>query len=380
MFLIEMPPWSADVSSYPDLLQKQEQKILVFQLFTLLSSSYQIPDGGIQWVPRTSQSQQSEEGWESLGPTLGSFDRIPDGDPFRKQSQKLQSLNSLAEGARGSSLPWGHFSSGQRNIVQQRPYLQRLPTDLSFMTELSQQSLNLHGPSSGKLELVHVVERPGYQHIPQASQVHPFLQPQDRINEVPQTNDQRTLVPADFKPNMSKVLQESFHNSQGTATSRDPQNLDSLGPFEKTAQSKVQNLRVKPPSKFVAYVHYLDQNPIVHQMFSQNSNHSWYTTGLSAGSIYGNQRTPKQTEVRGSNTRVESTKPDVSTWTPKQVAEFQPDSSAMRLTKPFPNRVQRVQKHLSQAEPQPKLVQLLAETENQKPDSFSGVSQTSGKI
>ncbi|XP_024866909.1 uncharacterized protein LOC112451536 isoform X2 [Kryptolebias marmoratus] len=350
--------------------------------------SYRLPHDRSQWEHLYTPNQKFKgEEWETSGPTLGSFNRIPDGGDLGKPSQKLKSLNSLAEEARDSGLPWDQSSSAHRNIVQENPSLQRLPTELSFgMTELSPPSLSLHGPS-GELEVFHMMERPVYQNSPQTHQTHLFMQPQDYIsNEPPQTNERKTLVPADFNtniPNWSKVLKETFHNEQGPETSRDVQNLESLRPFESTVQSRVQNIRVKPPSKYVSFVPHLNQKPVVHRTRSQNSNPSQYPTVLTAGNGDGNQRTRQQTELGGSNTGEERVhkRPDVLILTPKQVLEkvqVQPDRSSIKVTNQFPNQVEWVLKSLSQTEPQPMLVQSLAETENQKQESVPGVPQTSG--
>lgn len=299
---------------------------------------------------------------------------------MERQSLKLQSLASFTEGSRNSGLPWGQSSFGQSNFNQQSPSLQRPLIDLSFgTTEPSQPFLSLHGPSKAEPELVHM-EGPVYQH--QTPKVHPFLQPQDHIRtELLQPNERTTLAPVGFKsnvPNWFKVLQESLHSEQGTGI-RDVQNLRSLGPFQRTVQSRVQNIRIKPPSKFVSFVPHLNQKPVVHQT-PQNYNPSVHATGLTAGSSDGNQRTPQHTELRGPSMGDEYVKrPDVLTLAPKQVLEqvqVLPDGSSIKVTNPFPNQVEQAQKHLNQVEPQSELVQSLAKTETPG-QSASGVS--SGK-
>lgn len=355
------------------MLQNQKQG---FQcLSTLLSRSNRLPNGRIQWVHLKAPNQNFEgEKWTTSGPTLKSFKSMP--LDHLEKSQKFQSLASFTEGARNTNLPWGQSSFSQSNFNQQNPSVQRPLIDLSFgMTELSHPFLSLHGPSKGELELVHM-ERPVYQH--QTHKVHTFLQPQDHIsNELPQPNERTTLVPVSLKgnvPNWSKVLQESFHSEQGTGI-RDVQNLGSPGHFQRT-ESQVQNIRVKPPSKFVSFVPHLNQKPVVHQTHTQNSNPSLYATGLTAD---GNQRTSQQTKLRDPNMGMEYVKrPDVLTLAPKQVLEkIQPDGSS-KVTNPFPNQVEQVQKYLNQVETQSKLVQSSAETENLR-QSALGVSQTSGK-
>ncbi|XP_013878075.1 uncharacterized protein LOC106527668 isoform X2 [Austrofundulus limnaeus] len=322
--------------------------------------SYWLPSGGPQWVQLKAPNQNFEgEEWATSGPALKSFKRFP-GDHL--ESQKLQSLASFTEDARNSDLPWGQSSFGQSNFNQQNPSLQRPLTDLSFgMTELSQPFLSFHGPSNGELELVHM-ERPVYQHQPQTHEVHPFQQPQDHIStELLQPDERTTLAPVGFKtniPNWSKVLQESFHSEQGTGI-RDVQNLGSPEPFERT-ESRVQNIRVKPPSTFISLVPHLNQKPVVHQTHSQNSNPSLYPTDLTAD---GNQRTPQQTELRGPTMgELYVMRPDVLTLAPKQVQENV--------------QVEQVQKYVNLVEPRSRLVQSLAEKENSEQPA-SGVSQTS---
>ncbi|KAK5598683.1 hypothetical protein CRENBAI_006167 [Crenichthys baileyi] len=228
------------------------------------------------------------EAWGTPGPsekciTLGSFDRIPNA-PARENvgssSRTLVSLNKFPKGDDDTGLPWGQSIIGQSDIGQ-HPSHQSLPVDLSSsMAGLKQPTLNLYG-YSGVGMAVDELQNPVYQHQyhykPNQAPHHPtFLQPQDHVrNELPQPSKQKILDPGEGKsaiPDQSDSLQEFLYNKPTTVPIQEVQNLEGVGPVEWNIQSRVQSIRVKPPSKFVSSVLRLNQKPIVQQTNSQSPN------------------------------------------------------------------------------------------------------------
>lgn len=294
------------------------------------------------------------------------FDGVPDvpvNGLLGSLRKKLESMNSLTEGHWPSTLTWAQPSPGQ--TAGQDPDLKRLPSH--GMSDLNQShetkpALSLHGSSGGGMEMANVV-RPVYQppaeyKPPQTARVLPFLQPQDHIrNELLLPSKYQRHVPADSKdatfktpiPTWSELLQESLSN-------KDFQNKEGPGPVERrNVRHKVQNIRVRPPSKFAASGLALNQKPVVQPVYSQSSDLLQLTN-------YGAQWTSKETpEHQGSNTRQDHVveKPSVVMTQERglhgaQVKQNYPVS--INLTKP------------DWAGHQHKLVQSLKETDGGRPE------------
>ncbi|XP_029282165.1 uncharacterized protein LOC115004623 [Cottoperca gobio] len=126
-----------------------------------------------------------------------------------------------------------------------------------------------------------------------------------------QSQSEKKYIPANAKlitskntlSDLSKETDVSASTEPtSTATSRVNQNLERPGIDERrnieTVQSRVQNIRVKPLSKFVSSGHQLNQKPVIQQANSQIYNPSQYATGSIAG---GNSRASQHlAEHRGS--------------------------------------------------------------------------------
>ncbi|GLD72007.1 uncharacterized protein AKAME5_002333100 [Lates japonicus] len=196
----------------------------------------------------------------------------------------------------------------------------------------SAQTLSHHGSSGGGTEMANMEERVASQpqslYDPsQASKLHQELQSPTQDNPDPHSitgsklilpSRERKYVPADTKhkntiPDSSRGTQDSVSNElTSTATSQIDPNLERTGSIERrnieTFQSRVQNIRVKPPSKFVSseHHHHLNHKPVVRQRNAQIFNPSQYDTGLTAVSNDGNHWTSQQLQDhRGPNTRQE---------------------------------------------------------------------------
>ncbi|XP_047242995.1 uncharacterized protein LOC124881473 isoform X3 [Girardinichthys multiradiatus] len=298
---------------------------------------YQLPDAEHLDAP---VKNFKGEAWGTPGPsekyiTLGSFDRIPNA-PARENvgssSQTLVSLNKFPKGD-DTGLPWGQSIIGQSDIGQ-HPSHQSLPVDLSSsMAGLKQPTLNLYG-SSGVEMAVNELQNPVYQHRyhykpNQAPHLHTFLQPQGHVrNELPQPSKQKVLDPGDGKsaiPDQSDSLQEFLYNKQTTVPIQEVQNLEGLGPVKWNIQSRVQSIRVKPPSKFVSSVLRLNQKPIVQQTNSQSPNLSKYVFAMTPASGDENHRSYQQTTENRGSKPVEKHLPErPDALTPMQVEHQHP--------------------------------------------------------
>lgn len=231
--------------------------------------------------------------------TLGSFDNIPNAPVGENlDSQTLLSLNEFPEGGRDIGLPWGQSTIGQRDIVQ-HPQLQSLLVDLSSgLEDLKQPTSNLYGSSGAGMEAGEI-QKPVYQpqYLYKPTEFQSFLQPDDHIwNKPPQPSNLNTLDP------VKNSIADPFDHLQGFFYNR-PLNTaptqEGPGPIGWNIQSRVQSVRVKPPSRFTSSVLHLNQKPIVQQINSQTTNLLKHASGTPLPSIDGNRWSYQQSTENG---------------------------------------------------------------------------------
>lgn len=302
------------------------------------------------------------------------------------QTPTLQGPDSLGDNVWHSGLTRNQPTLSP--LIKPNQDLQSLKVDLGMQALTQQNGVNmefsLYG-SSGGMQMAKTEEKPRYQpqsqYDPsQTSQLHPVLQSQAQYSP-DQTSRDETYVPANIKniaskntvSNLPVDTQRSVSTEPvSSATSHIDQNLERLGSIERrnteTVHSRVQNIRVKPPSKFVSSGHQLNQKPFVRQANSQLFNPSQYATGPTAD---GNRWTPQQLqEHRGSNIRQELVpeKRRVSTLKQEQgvhsVRVKSDRTAAIRLSDVSPNHQIHQQKLDHPSPNQQKLVQSVAETGN----------------
>uniref|UniRef100_A0A8P4GAX4 ZP domain-containing protein n=1 Tax=Dicentrarchus labrax TaxID=13489 RepID=A0A8P4GAX4_DICLA len=363
------------VSSHPDNLLSQTQDQHVFRLPNFPPRYDQLPGN------RPLNLNTLSFNFENLGLTdnlaSGSSSRTLDPLVVEKpqtdsgsssQTQNLQGPNSLGNNVRHSALTWNQPTLKQNNANQD---LQTLRVHLSSgLQELTREyegnpDLSLYESTGGGMEMIKTKEIPGYRPHGQYDppQLHQVLQPlaqysPDHISnsELRLSDRDQTYVPTNAKPITSKnTVADLSVDSQGsvkteptyTATS---QNLGKPpGSMERrnteTVQSRVQNIRVKPPSIFVSSGRVLNQKSLSQQ--AQISNPSQYATVPTAVSPNGNCWTAKQLpEHRGSNVRSDHVPERPGSSTLKQEHGIHIDrvrsdqTSVIRLTGLSPNQVQ----------------------------------------
>ncbi|XP_072218441.1 uncharacterized protein [Leuresthes tenuis] len=314
----------------------------------------QLPHGRIQWIRLNKPSQNSMRkgtgisGQRKEYPTFEALGRIPDvlaGEKFESLTHMSEILNGL----------------DQNEIVKQNPDLQTLPLDpFLSISDLSQPhetkpAFSLYRSSADEME----IERPVYQpeswpEPPKSPELHPYLEPQEHVgNDLLLSGNYKTHVPGNLKsiaskniPDSLELQQWSMSNELTTATSKAVENLEMPAAESGNAQFGVQNIRVKPPSKFVSAGPHLIQKPVV-----QQANPSQHATGLTAIRSDRNHWTPIQTpEPRGSTTREKKVpqRPEVLTLVQERGfygGHINPDQSAMtNITNLSPDRAGRQQK------------------------------------
>ncbi|XP_033505059.1 uncharacterized protein LOC117271076 [Epinephelus lanceolatus] len=332
-----------------------------------LSSSSRIPDSPVM--------EPLESDWESFG-----------------QTPTFQGLNILGNNVWHSGLTWDQPTLRQNGFISPNEEMQSPQVNLSpGVQELSQLheaslDLSLYRSSGGDREMANTEEIPGYQppnknDPSQTSQPHPVLQPSAQYNpDHPDSSEQllpgkdKKYVPASTKTTESKnTVSDLSGDTEGSvsteptsiATSQVDQNLERPGAIERrnieTVQSRVQNIRVKPLSKFLSSGQQLNQKHLIQQANKQMSNFSHYSTGPTAVSNNRNRWTSQQhPEHRGSNIREEHVPKRMGFSTLKQEqgvhgVQVKSDQPAMiRLTELSPN----------QQEHQQKLVQSVADKGN----------------
>ncbi|XP_018542326.1 uncharacterized protein LOC108890048 isoform X2 [Lates calcarifer] len=263
----------------------------------------------------------------------------------------------------------------------------------------SAQILSHHGSSGGGTEMANMEERAASQpqslYDPfQASNLHQDLQSPTQDNpdlhsitgsKLILPSRERKYVPADTKhkntiPDSSRGTQDSVSNElTSTATSQVDPNLERTGSIERrnieTFQSRVQNIRVKPTTKFVSSGH-LNHKPVIKQTNAQIFNPSQYSTGLTAVSNDGNHWTSQQLQDhRGPNTRQEHLPGKTGFQKLKQeqgVHSFRVKlhQSASVITDLSPNQQGHQQKPVHQKHQQI-LMQSVAETGNRGGQEFA---------
>ncbi|XP_041831388.1 uncharacterized protein LOC121633429 isoform X2 [Melanotaenia boesemani] len=329
----------------------------------------ELPGGRMQWVHLNTPSKNIVEGSGTPGlqrqeyPTLETWGRIPD-PPVGKQqqgslSQMLESTNNLNQGVWYSGPTWEQSVSDQnkdQERLQVYPFV-NMP-DLSQPPE-SKPVSSLHGLLGGGGKMSSEVERPVFQ-------VQSLHKPPETPQLYLQPDDAKQTLSTTTVPDWSEFLQESLSNRPTS----DLQNPDKNWPVgRRNAQSKVQNVKVKPPSKFVSAAPHLNQKPVVKEATFQSSQ---YATDLTADSGTRTHWTAMQTpEHRGSAT------------TGKTVPEVSPSAQEQGLHRPYvkPDQsastteqsqtwagLQQMLEHLSPTRTglQQKPVQHLAETGNGK--------------
>lgn len=167
-----------------------------------------------------------------------------------------------------------------------------------------------HSPS--ELQKAKTEDSAGFQaqsQFDQNSRLHSVLQPQAQ-SRPDRTSREETNTPFNIFYNAPK---NTVSNSQGSvstkpvssATSQAAQHLDRLGSVERrtteTVHSRVQNIRVRPPSKFVSSGNHLNHKPFVQQTESENTPLSQDATGPTADESHWTQLQ----EDRASNMRQE---------------------------------------------------------------------------
>lgn len=335
--------------------------------------SYDNPASGLSSSSRTPDSPvvgQLEIDWGSSGQTL--------------------TLQGQGDNVRLSGLTLDQPTIGQNGIIKPNQGLQSHKIDLSpGMRELTQQheanlDLSLYGTSGGQMEMAKSEVIPGYQlhslHDPsQASQPHLVVQQPTQCSpdhigssELLLPGRDKNCVPANTKhPTFKNTVPDLSGDAQGslstepmsTATSRVDLNLERPGSIDRrsieTVQSRVQNIRVKPLSKFVSSGHHLNQKPFIRQVNSQSSNPSQYVTGPTAVSSDGNRWTSQQLPERtGLNIR------EVPERTGFSMLKQEQDVNSVRVKSDRSAVLRLTNLSTNQQIHQQKLVQSVAETGN----------------
>ncbi|XP_074472429.1 uncharacterized protein LOC141756521 isoform X1 [Sebastes fasciatus] len=326
---------------------------------------------------------------ENQASGLSSSSRIPDSPVVEQfesdwrnsvQTPTLQVPNSLGDNVWRSGLTWDQPPLNRNGIIKPNEDLQNLKVDLSPGTQdLTQQhetslDLSLDRPSGGGMEMAE--EIPGYKSQrhndpSQTSPLHPVFQPRaqsspDHIgsSELLLPGKDKKYVLANTKSITSKDTASSLSGDRqgsvsteltSTASSQVNRNLDRPGKIGRRntelVQSRVQNIRVKPLSKFFSSGHQLNQKPVIQHANSQISNPSQYATGLTAVSSDGNRRMSQQLpERRGSNIREEHVPERTGFSTLRQeqgihgVRVKSDQSAVIHLTDMFPDQPEHQQK------------------------------------
>lgn len=309
----------------------------------------------------------------------GSSSKIPD-SPVVGQFQidsgssgetlPIQGPNSLGDNVWHSGLTWNQLTPG--SLLQPSRDLQSLKVDLGMqaLTQQNEVKMDFNLYSSGMGNDV-TEETPRYrsqnQYDPaQTSLLHPVLQPRAQYSSGLPRRDE-IYVPAMIK----RITSQNTHSNlsvgiQGSvspdpvlyASSQVNQNLERPGSIERrnteTVHSRVQNIRVKPPSKLgqTSSGHLLNQKPFV-----QHTN----------GTHWSPQQVP---ERGGSNMRQEHVpeRRGVSILNQEQgihSVEVQSEqTAAIRLNVLSPNQQIHKQKPVHPSLNKQKLVQSVAETGN----------------
>lgn len=296
-------------------------------------------------------------------PVVGQF-QIDSGSSG--ETLPIQGPNSLGDNVWHSGLTRNQLTPG--SLLQPSQDLQSLKVDLGMqaLTQQNEVKMDFNLYSSGMGNDV-TEETPRYrsqsQHDPaQTSLLHPDLQPQAQYSSGLPRRDE-TYVPAMIKhitsqnthSNLSVGIQGSVSSDPVLyASSQVNQNLERPGLIERrnteTVHSRVQNIRVKPPSKLVSSGHLLDQKPFV-----QHTN----------GTRWSPQEVP---ERRGSNMRQEHVpeRRGVSILNQEQgihsVEVKSEQTAAIRLNVLSPNQLIHEQKPVHPSLNKQKLVQSVAET------------------
>lgn len=260
------------------------------------------------------------------------------------QTVTLQGPNSLGKNIRHPGLMSSHPPLGPLHMPNQD--LQGLKVDLGMQALNLQNGVNmelsLHGSPSGGIEMAKKEAKPGHQpqsqsvpsRFPPVAQYSPGLSNKDKIY--------LPVVQHITPKNRSHSIEPIF-----SATGQVIGNLGRPGSVERRniekGHSKVQNIRVKPPSKFVSSAHHLNPKPFVQPMKSQ------YTTVPSAGTSHMTPQHLPEPRVSGIQKRV----PERVSTAQKQEQEIQSlksDQTASRhRSSLFPNLQIQQQKpsHLS---------------------------------
>ncbi|KAF7231126.1 transcript variant X4 [Nothobranchius furzeri] len=228
------------------------------------------------------------------------------------------------------------------------------------------QTNQLSQSSDGEAEAANPVEQmvhvSPFQHkSPQTHQLHPIHQWDHIRNELPHSRKHETLASANSQTSLSdwsRLLQESFHHELPPAASGDVPGLEWLRSVDGwNAQTRVQNIRVKPPSRFVSSGPHLNQKSVVQPAHSQNSGPSQYSSGLIGTRGDQNQWTSQKTKHGGSSTGEERVLERLGT-----LEQTRPEPpSLINFTYPSPNK----------AVHQSSWVQLLAEIKNGRREHVS---------
>ncbi|XP_034555238.1 uncharacterized protein LOC117824015 isoform X3 [Notolabrus celidotus] len=227
-----------------------------------------------------------------------------------------------------SSLAW--FRPTQNRFVQNSLGLQNLNfapgrQDLN-KPNVAYLDVDLYRHTTGGQEVAKTEEVPGYQpqrpyDLSQATLFHPVLEPVAQYspentgsNDPPQSSRNKKYVPADAKTTTSKCTitdsksrdkERSVLSSQSTSPINQspgrPGSIDRRN--TETVWSRVQNIRVKPQSKFVSSGLSVNQKPETQQANPRVSDNSQYATGLNTDRSDGNHWTQRLPDQRGSSVR-----------------------------------------------------------------------------
>lgn len=212
---------------------------------------------------------------------------------------------------------------------------------------------------SSEMQKAEAEDAPGFQaqsRFDQSSQLHSVLQPQAQ-SRPDWTSRKETNTPFNVLYNAPGHMVTTSQGSVSTEkvsseTSQAAQNLDRLGSVERrtteTVRSRVQNIRVRPPSKFVSSGNDLNQKPFVQRAKSENA--------------------PLSQDASGPTV-------DERHWTPKQLQEPVKQEQSV-------HRVGSERTPLNRQIHQNKLVQSVAETPNnggQEPASPQRNMQPAGR-
>lgn len=259
------------------------------------------------------------------------------------QTVTLQGPNNLGKNIRHPGLMSNHPPLGPLHMPNQD--LQGLKVDLGMQALNLQNGVNmelsLRGSPSGGMDMAKKEAKPEYQ--PQSPSVPSRFPPVAQYSPG-LSNRNKIYIPAQHvtPKNRSRSAEPII-----SATGQVIGNLERPGSVERRniemGHSKVQNIRVKPPSKFVSSAHHLNPKPFVQPMKSQ------HTTVPSAGISH---MTPQHLpEPRGSG--IQKHVPERVSTAPKQeqrIQSLKSDQTASRQRSSlFPNLQIQQQKpsHLS---------------------------------